>query len=465
MSFRFSKASVGVLAAVLAAPALADGDVVLSNTTNVTTGSNITVSVNLADMSASAVGAQMHVGYDAAVLEYVGITAGDAFGTLIYSNHSLASSRVSFATGVAGGESGITSGNIAKITFKVLVDSCADLDAAVFTTGSFPSRISDNNGLPISFTQVNNSSVSAYGDYALAGVPGDVTVPADAGTTDGALVSLTAPTATDTCGASLAVTPSRSDSASMSAPYPVGSTTVTWTSAADPAGQVRTGTTVVNVSNYQLLSVDVNLAGTIAGSGSTAIRIKLNDNSVVNPSVSFDAAGDGSAIDAQVPVAESYSCAAAADASHTLSSSKSVSVSGTKYAAESAYSLQGGDSTGDNFIDILDFGAYVGDFGSGKDFDSRSNFNRDGEVDSGDFTFISIGFLAEGDTCGSAATGGAPRTAVSVKELRRMGMGDLAYGDLNRDGVINAADIAWYMENGPVPAKTPVKPTTGNATY
>ncbi|MFZ9880827.1 MAG: cohesin domain-containing protein, partial [Phycisphaerales bacterium] len=352
MSFRFSKASVGVLAAVLAAPALADGDVVLSNTTNVTTGSNITVSVNLADMSASAVGAQMHVGYDAAVLEYVGITAGDAFGTLIYSNHSLASSRVSFATGVAGGESGITSGNIAKITFKVLVDSCADLDAAVFTTGSFPSRISDNNGLPISFTQVNNSSVSAYGDYALAGVPGDVTVPADAGTTDGALVSLTAPTATDTCGASLAVTPSRSDSASMSARYPVGSTTVTWTSAADPAGQVRTGTTVVNVSNYQLLSVDVNLAGTIAGSGSTAIRIKLSDNSVVNPSVSFDAAGDGSAIDAQVPVAASYSCAAAADASHTLSSSKSVSVSGTKYAAESAYSLQGGDSTGDNFIDI-----------------------------------------------------------------------------------------------------------------
>lgn len=461
MSFRFSKASAGVLAAFLAAaPALAAGDVVLSGSPVITTGSIFTVSVNLDSMSSSAVGAQMHVGYDPAVVEYQSISAGDQFGLMIYSNHSSATNKVSFATGVNGGESGITSGNIAKITFKVIADSCADTDAIFFTTGSFPSRVSDNNGVAISFAQSNTTSVSGYGAFSLAGVPANVTVPADAGTTAGALVSLTPPTATDTCNGTRTVSFSRSDSASASAPYPVGTTTVSW-SATDPAGQIANGSTVVTVSNYQLFTVDANLAGTILGGGSTAIRIKLSDNSVVNPSVTFSASGDGAAIDAQVPVAASYSCAAVADASHTLSKSNSVSVSGTKYTAAS-YSLQGGDSTGDNFIDILDFGAYVGDFGSGKNFDSRSNFNRDAEVDSADYSFISIGFLATGDSCGSSANGGAPRMSVSVKELRRMGMGDLAYGDLNRDGIIDVRDVAWYMENGPVPAKTPApRPSTG----
>lgn len=449
MSHRSSHLTLGAgaLAALVAAvPALADGNLVVSASPSITTGSNFTVSVDLSAMSASAVGAQLSLAYDAAEVEFVGVAGGDDFPVLIYSSHDEANDRVGFATGVNAPSSGIVAGNIAKVTFKALVNLCADSDAVSLTTGAFPNKLADNNGGTISFTGSNSISVSSYGAFALAGIPAGVTVPADAGFASAA-VSVTAPTATDSCGAAATVNFVRSDGeASLSAPYPVGSTTISWSST-DPAGQSATGSTVIVVENHQLLTMDIDLAGSIVGSGSTAIRVKLSDNSIVNPVITFTA-GDGASADVQVPVSAGYSCAAAADASHTLAQSRAVSIVGTKYAAASSYSLVGGDSTGDNLIDVVDFGAYVGDFGAGKNFDSRSNFNRDNLVNNADFGFVGIGFLSSGESCGSAFNGGSPRTRVSVRELRRAGMGDIAAGDLTGDGWLDTRDIAYYLEHG-----------------
>ena len=44
----------------------------------------------------------------------------------------------------------------------------------------------------------------------------------------------------------------------------------------------------------------------------------------------------------------------------------------------------------------------------------------------------------------------APVTEISLKDLRRMGLGDLAVADLNGDGLLNVDDMTAY-ENGATP--------------
>jgi hypothetical protein len=119
--------------------------------------------------------------------------------------------------------------------------------------------------------------------------------------------------------------------------------------------------------------------------------------------------------------------------------------------------LDQGDSNDDDLVDILDFGIYVGDFGAAL-AGGISNFNDDLFVNSGDFGFISLNYARRGTACG-AFTGGNPRLAVSVKQLRREGLGDLAASDLNRDGMLDSNDIAWYLQRGIRPSRPDVPST------
>jgi hypothetical protein len=78
-----------------------------------------------------------------------------------------------------------------------------------------------------------------------------------------------------------------------------------------------------------------------------------------------------------------------------------------------------------------------------KTADSRSNFNHDIAVGNGDFAFISTNFLVSGETCGGGfANGDGPIARISVKELRRRGLGELAQADINGDGWVDQFDIA-----------------------
>jgi len=225
-------------------------------------------------------------------------------------------------------------------------------------------------------------------------------------------------------------------------------------SATDAAGNTATSTVLVTVENYQLLDAAVSLNGSITGSSSRSVRIVAGASSQV-VSVSMTD-GSGTASNVQVPVAAEYACVTAKDAGHSLSDTGAASVSGVKYAA--SFALDQGDSNDDNFVDILDFGIYVGDFGAAAAGDI-SNFNDDANVNSGDFGFISLNFAKSGTTCG-AFTGGAPRVSMKVKELRRLGMGHLAAADLNRDGILDPNDIAFYMQHG-LPAVKQDRPGTG----
>ena len=396
-----------------------------------------------------AVGAQATVAFDPAVVSFVSAAAGTDFTTLIYSSTATAN-KVVFATGIdpSASAAGIAAGNVAKLTFRTVAPSCSDLDAIVLSTSALTTRITDSNGVALAFTQADNVSITSLAPFTLAAVPANVAVAADAGTVAGALVSLVAPTATNSCGTGLTVTATRSDSALLAAYYPPNLTTTVTYTATDAAGNTDSKNVTVAVANYQLLDAAISLNGSITGSSTRSVRVIAGSTQLVNVGMTN---GSGIASNVQVPIAASYPCITAKDAGHSLSNTGASSVVGVEYAASIA--LDQGDSNDDNLVDILDFGIYVGKFGVALAGGS-SNFNDDLAVTSGDFGFISLNFADTGIVCG-AFTGGAPRTAVSVKELRRSGMGELAGADFNRDGMLDVNDVVYYMQNG---IRQPAKP-------
>ena len=168
----------------------------------------------------------------------------------------------------------------------------------------------------------------------------------------------------------------------------------------------------------------------------------------------FSAAGVGTVTDIQVPVAAGYACISVKDAGHTLAAAHPAPVVGAIYVPADDL-LIGGDANDDNIVDILDFGTFVDDRGAGKLPGDRSNWDRDRVVGNADFTFISLSFLAQGDSCVGAFAGSGPRERISVKELRRLGLGDLAVADLNHDGWLDRADIALFMQGSETRPATP----------
>ena len=420
----------------------------LNSSAGTLTSREFTVDVNIAGMI-GAVGAQATVAFDPAVVSFVGIAAGTDFTTLIY-NSTATANKVVFATGIdpSASAAGIAAGNVAKLTFRTVAPSCSDVDAVILSTSALTTRITDSNGVALAFTQADNVSITSLAPFTLAAVPANVAVAADAGTVAGALVSLVAPTAADSCGTPLTVTATRSDSALLAAYYPPSLTTTVTYTATDAAGNTDSKNVTVAVANYQLLDAAISLNGSITGSSTRSVRVIAGSTQLVNVGMTN---GSGIASNVQVPIAASYPCITAKDAGHSLSNTGVSSVVGVEYAASIA--LDQGDSNDDNLVDILDFGIYVGKFGAAVAGGS-SNFNDDLAVNSGDFGFISLNFADTGIVCG-AFTGGAPRTAVSVKELRRSGMGELAGADFNRDGMLDVNDIAYYMQNG---IRQPAKP-------
>jgi hypothetical protein len=73
-----------------------------------------------------------------------------------------------------------------------------------------------------------------------------------------------------------------------------------------------------------------------------------------------------------------------------------------------------------------------------------------------DFTFVALNFLKVGESCAGAFDGPAPRTRVTVKDLRRAGLGHLAAADINGDGWVDARDMQIYAESGGNPPMRPV---------
>jgi hypothetical protein len=414
------------------------------------------VNVDIADLASPAVGAQARVGFDPAKVDFVGVAGGSAFPLLIYSAST--ANTATFATGVQPGSgSGTTVGNVAQLTFRAKTTLCGDAISAAFATSGFANIVTDSNGHAIPFTPEASVSVTSLAGFSIAGAPVSVSGTAcDAGYLGAAVASFTgaAPTANNSCGTALAVSvqvtlPDLTTQSSIPARFPMGASTVVW-SASDAAGNMSSVTRTVQVDDRQVLTVAAALDGTSAGDSTRTMSLAYaggptGGQSADMPMVNGSGTASGSVdVDITPAITVGPACASIKDVAHSLrKTAAGFGTSGVKWTVDFG-TLKQGDSNNDDLVDIRDFGQFVGDYGAGKLAAARSNYNGDTSVDTADYTFISANFFQVGAACGSAWHD-TPRSSISVKDLRRMGMGDLAAADINRDGRVDQADIVAFL--------------------
>lgn len=285
----------------------------------------------------------------------------------------------------------------------------------------------------------------------LLGIPAAaISVPSDAGRV-GAAIAKPQVVATDACDPEVPVvisTALASGSIAQGWPevFPIGTSTVTW-SATDDTGHTRSLSQTITVENHQLLDARVNLLGILdpeAPGFEVPVRVKAGASTQIAMLSVDPISRSGTLAGLQVPASASLTCVSAKDSRHSLTDSASTAIVGTRYFAE--FNLVLGDSNDDDIVDVIDFTYLVFDRGPAA-ADKRSNFNGDGFINNADFSYIATNFFRSGESCGSLTTG-MPRSRVSVKELRRMGHGELEVADFNRDGFVDQRDMQGFLSGG-----------------
>jgi len=290
----------------------------------------------------------------------------------------------------------------------------------------------------------------------------NASVPTDAGSTYGGYLAQPVVTATDDCDGARAVTvavtyPDLTVGSGWPSGglFPIGTSTVSWTTE-DSLGNFSTGSRTVTVLPYQLLNATFSYDGFLSTTSSREIRLKVGAQTSVLTVALTGTTGTVSGI--QVPVAAGYACMSAKDGVHSVTDTAVPAVASRRYTA--SFALKQGDSNDDDVVDIFDYAIFLADRSTlaspNRAADARSNFNADTYVNGVDFAYISLNFMRVGEACGSF-TGPEPRTRVSVKDLRRAGLGQLAVADLNHDGWVDLRDMQAYVEGGGAPGPQPVQ--------
>ena len=242
--------------------------------------------------------------------------------------------------------------------------------------------------------------------------------------------------------------------------FPIGVSTMTWHTS-DAAGNETTIVRTVEVANHQLLDARIQLDAPQAGASPRAIRIIAGASSQVVEAVfpAWQGATPTVAVirDIPVPVAADYGCISVKDTaatvegqarfSHSLTDTATPTVVDRRYLAQ--FSLLQGDSNDDDRVDIYDFSIFAAERSVPGNADRApggiANFNGDNRVNNADFAALSSNFFRIGQGCTGALGGNPPVQRVSVKELRRRGLGNLAVADINRDGWVDMRDIQAFV--------------------
>jgi hypothetical protein len=275
----------------------------------------------------------------------------------------------------------------------------------------------------------------------------DITVPTDAGSVYGAAIPEPTVVAIDDCDSDVSVSRAVTLAGGAvvtewPAVFPIGISTVEWI-AIDDAGNYVSAVRTITVEPYHLLEARVTLNGFMSGHSIRVIRLSA-DGHIFGSIVTIPPGIGGVGItEIALPVAATHPCVAAKAPTHSLTSTAVPVIVGARYRAD--FALIQGDSNDDDMIEIVDYAMFVIDWSTVGNFDrppdARSNFNGDRRVNTVDFSFIGTGFFNVGESCTGALAGARPRERISVKELRRTGLGELAAADLNRDGWFDMRDI------------------------
>jgi hypothetical protein len=405
------------------------------------------------------VGAQVVVRYDRTKLAFAGAApgtgAGGVFSQQISLWHDADAGVVQYAVGVQEPEAGSTeAGRVCTLSFALadgVTAVCAEPGLVSFADGGeLQTRLTMPGGVPIYATEFDLGEISAFAsDLALVGVPEAWQRAADAGIAGSAFaepdVYLPGGCDGDVPATVSVAMPDGSTRASWpeGGIFPVGTTVVTWSASPSPSLPPVTQVRAFEVLDEQVLRLTLWLEGASIQPSERQVRVRAGG---VEQVVTMTLGGPSApaTADIAVPVSASAPCVSAKGPVHTLTSAGPSQADGTVWAASMA--LRQGDSNDDDTVDILDFGRLVGDFGPAG-ASARSNFNGDGFVNTTDFSFISFSFFDVGATCdeGGGASG-APMDRISVAQLRKMGQGELACADLNRDGWVDTGDIALWMQ-------------------
>jgi hypothetical protein len=257
--------------------------------------------------------------------------------------------------------------------------------------------------------------------------------------------------------------------------FPAGTHKVTAT-ATDTCLNTGQDDFLVTVSGDNTMVVFLSHDGTVSSPLTRCITFELWDcgmpSSVMHKTeITFNGGAASASID--VPCGN-YSCVTARDELHTLRRTADgidFQIIGTQYVANFVDPLLGGNLNGDSFIDILDYGVFSWQFGPGggstncSDVYPHADINGNSIVNSEDFSFIQINFLKsdDADCCSGPNPMGpadGPVLSISLSELRRLGLEELAIGDLNGDAVLDQADMAAFIQG----ARPGLKPKTKEGT-
>ncbi|MFM7050905.1 MAG: MopE-related protein [Planctomycetota bacterium] len=406
--------------------------------------------------------------YDASRLLFVQAVpvTGTAFTEVEENPTAPPEGTVRHSATVPAGHPGVTTAtNLVDLYFTALPGEtiCGASNLVYFDTiGGESTRFVNQGNNPVTPTLSSLGAMRIDGAApALGGVPASRSGAVDAESTTGAYYAPPAVTALDDCdgsmSASLLVTYPNGATGSVwpaNGIFPVGTTTLRWT-ISDAVGNQSTATRSVTVSNNQLLDAGITLGGAVTGNSTRAIRVKAGNTTQIVQVPMAQAAGSAQSV--SLPVAAGYNCITIKDAVHSLSSSATPTVVNGRYTA--SYTLRQGDCNDDDKVDIVDFSYFVANRGATVGPNATANFNSDSVVNNADLSFISLSFFQVGNTCGSY-TGAPPVDRVTVKELRRAGLGHLAIADLNCDGAVDMTDVAHYMQYG-MPAAPQPAPVSG----
>lgn len=440
----------------------------------------VTVSINMASMPDAIVGGQFFLDYDDSILTFVSADPGGSpFTVQVF--ELTGAGTIAYAVGVSGGGPGtMAASTMATLTFTASEVCTPTADLVTWNRPHLPpSRLTNDVGDSILPTLIDLGPMTVDHTDPLITPPSDITVNADAGGCDAA-VTVPALVASDACTGVDSIINNFNFTSNASGLYPPGTTTVTWT-VTDNCGNDSVETQDITVDGFNDLSVDVQLQSVSEASVTRCITFELFKcpgtvaDAVVEAELEFLSGTFTGTV--EVPCGD-YECITARDTLHTLQRTDSntgsggdFTIVGAEYVADFTTSgttddsLIGGNLNDDAYIDILDFGIFVGQYLDVLGGDTlcsttgpHADISGDGIVGTEDFTFIGINFLKanetgccvvlmahgpRGITAQAAAAG--PVTRISRAELVQRGMGDLVVADLNKDGWLDVLDMMAFL--------------------
>jgi hypothetical protein len=456
-------------------------------------GDTVTVNVNMGAGSETVTGGQFLLTYDPSCLAYAGdMTTNATFPTVLFNDWDNTAGTIFVAVGVAIMPPGAgTQGpaTLVSLNFTKMGD-CGECDVCFDSLNPANTILSNDEGNPVPIEFSCSKLIRLNGDVTL-NAPGNADVNPDCDMPT-AIVTWDSVWATDTCDVDapeIDCTWSHDGGvdighlAANGGEFPQGRAIFECT-ATNSCGDTDFRYWTVDVSDQHAMDVVVQLSPTIAGDPITrCICFEFYSDCVQAANVwcdelvfgfPYDFIGHNTTV--QKVDKGQFACLTAKDPLHTLRSVSDIECVDNQLVAVfkgdpffGGNWLVGGNldswKAGGNadVIDILDFGMFVSQYGAMVNpnttcemAQAHADINGDGIVDALDFTFISQNFLESSknsccDNGGGATVEDQAVQSITVKELRRRGLGELAVADLNADGVLDQADMAAFMA-GEVPS-------------